>query len=357
MSSNSVILVVDDTKENLQVLGEILECEGYEVRVTTDSSQVLNTVKQFPPDLILLDIMMPIMDGHEVCRQLKADPQVAGIPVIFISALGSQDEKLQGFSEGAVDYVTKPFQAAEVLARVKTHLKLVQMDELTEEIEKRKHSQEKLVHTLKEKESLIRELFHRTNNTLQVVRSLLVLQSSRYQTQEVRDLVSTTERRINAISQVHQLLLRKKNLSQIPMAEYFDTLVTDLLEKACLPMDKIHVENKIEQVTLLLDSAVPLGLILNELLTNSIQWAFPGDLRGTIKIELYLKDKNHYIFTFHDNGIGLPLDFNYKNQKALGLKLVHNLGEGQMSGNVKLSGEKGFHFHLEFQSDLYGARV
>ena len=125
MNKQHIVLIVDDTPENLDVLGNMLDLNGYEVHVATNGSDALETAKTSPaPDLILLDIMMPDMDGYEVCRHLKADPELMKIPVIFISSLNMPDQKIQAFREGAVDYVTKPFQAEEVLARVNTHLQL-----------------------------------------------------------------------------------------------------------------------------------------------------------------------------------------------------------------------------------------
>lgn len=123
MRDKQVVLIVDDTPENLRVLGALLETK-YDVRVATNGYDALNSIAASHPDLVLLDIMMPGMGGYEVCRRLKADPELAGIPVIFISALGLSEQKIFAFVEGAVDYITKPFQAEEVLARVNTHLQL-----------------------------------------------------------------------------------------------------------------------------------------------------------------------------------------------------------------------------------------
>jgi PAS domain S-box-containing protein len=118
------ILVVDDAAVNLEILTELLTEQGYSVHPVSDGELALAFVQSTLPDLILLDIRMPGMDGYEVCRRLKADEGTASIPVIFISILEDEDEKVKGFQAGAVDYITKPFQAAEVLARVNTHLRL-----------------------------------------------------------------------------------------------------------------------------------------------------------------------------------------------------------------------------------------
>jgi PAS domain S-box-containing protein len=126
------ILVVDDTSTNLQVLTNLLEEHGYTVYPASDGELALEFVRSTLPDLILLDIRMPGMDGYEVCRRLKADERTRVIPVIFISILEDEHDKVKGFRAGAVDYITKPFQAEEVVARVRIHL---QLRELTEQLE------------------------------------------------------------------------------------------------------------------------------------------------------------------------------------------------------------------------------
>lgn len=126
-SSKKTIVVVDDAPENLQLLTRMLSDRGYRVRLAPSGERALASIRKEPPDLILLDILMPEMDGFEVCRRLKADEQLRDIPVIFVSALDEVFDKVTAFSVGGVDYVRKPFQIEEVLARVHTHLSLRDM--------------------------------------------------------------------------------------------------------------------------------------------------------------------------------------------------------------------------------------
>lgn len=119
-----LILIVDDLPENLQVLAGHLIEQGYEILAATNGPRAIALVRNRKPDLILLDIMMPDMDGFAVCAELKADEHSADIPVIFITARTDTEDVLHGFELGAVDYVTKPFRATELLARVRTHLEL-----------------------------------------------------------------------------------------------------------------------------------------------------------------------------------------------------------------------------------------
>ena len=118
------ILIVDDAPANLRLLSQMLTKYGYKVRAVINGSHALEAVKMSSPDLILLDIMMPGLSGYEVCEQLKANEKTRGIPIIFISALDAAGDKIRAFTAGGVDYITKPFHAEEVLARVETHLSL-----------------------------------------------------------------------------------------------------------------------------------------------------------------------------------------------------------------------------------------
>jgi len=126
------ILVVDDNVQNLKLLEQILTDAGYQVRLAGDGELALRSAMVQPPSLILLDIRMPGMDGFEVCRRLKADERTRDIPIIILSILEDERDKVEAFRQGAVDYITKPFQPEEVLARIATHLRL---RELTEQLE------------------------------------------------------------------------------------------------------------------------------------------------------------------------------------------------------------------------------
>ncbi len=123
-SAPATILVVDDTPANLRLLTTMLRDGGYKVRPVSGGEMALRAVEARAPDLVLLDVNMPGMDGYEVCRRLKADPRWADIPVLFISALTDTADKVRAFQAGGVDYVGKPFQFEEVDARVRTHLEL-----------------------------------------------------------------------------------------------------------------------------------------------------------------------------------------------------------------------------------------
>ncbi|MGK7925749.1 MAG: EAL domain-containing protein [Spirulina sp.] len=132
-SKSDLILIVDDNPTNLKFLFEFLKESGFKVLVASDGASAISKVEQIAPDLILLDIMMPGMDGFETCRHLKENPRTQEIPIIFMTALSERDSKVKGLSLGAVDYITKPFYSQEVLGRVRLHLQLRRLHQTLQE--------------------------------------------------------------------------------------------------------------------------------------------------------------------------------------------------------------------------------
>lgn len=143
------ILIVDDTPANLAVLTDLLDREGFEVVVAQNGATALARVRTVVPAIILLDVLMPGIDGFETCRRLKADPRLAGVPLFFITAQTDVFDRLQGFAAGAVDYITKPFLAEEVLARVRAHLRICELQaEVAEQLRLRELAEQQLAQSL-----------------------------------------------------------------------------------------------------------------------------------------------------------------------------------------------------------------
>ncbi len=124
MEEKDTILVIDDHPANLEVLVSFLKDQNFTIRIAENGEWALQVLETFQPDIIILDVMMPGIDGFETCRRIKSNVETADIPVVFMTALGSVEDKVSGFEAGGVDYITKPFQHGEVLARINTHIKL-----------------------------------------------------------------------------------------------------------------------------------------------------------------------------------------------------------------------------------------
>jgi len=164
--NRSLILIVDDNTYNIQVLGNILRENDYRTAVAQDGFEALNFLEKKMPDLVLLDIMMPQMDGYEVCERIKKDPDKTELPIIFISVHTDTAEKVKAFRAGAVDYITKPFQQEEILARIRVQL---QLQETKEELRRANQDLEKRVQERTAELSEANQKLEQTNTALNVL--------------------------------------------------------------------------------------------------------------------------------------------------------------------------------------------
>jgi sigma-B regulation protein RsbU (phosphoserine phosphatase) len=186
-ANDESILLVDDNPTNLQVLYQCLEGVGCKLLIAKNGEMAISIAAKALPDLILLDIMMPGIDGYEVCRRLKSDPKTADIPVIFLSALGETGDKVKGLQLGAVDYITKPFQPDEVIARVNTHLTI---HRLKQEIEQRK---DELEHELEVVSAVQRRLLPKQLPVISGFQLAVRYETSRYAGGDYYDIIGLAD--------------------------------------------------------------------------------------------------------------------------------------------------------------------
>jgi len=217
-----------------------------------------------------------------------------------------------------------------------------------EDISDRKHSQEQIKASLLEKEVLLKEIYHRVKNNLQVISSLLNLQSAYIKDQHDLVIFQQSQQRIASIALIHEKLYQSQDLARINFREYTQDLVVSLLTAYEVNEDAIAVTINIEEDVLLgLDTAIPCSLIIHELVSNSLKYAFPADTNGSINIELYRIDDNNFILKVSDDGVGLPSDFDLKKIASLGLQLVDALSY-QLAGTINIKGENGVKCQLIF---------
>jgi PAS domain S-box-containing protein len=229
--------------------------------------------------------------------------------------------------------------------------------ELIAEISARKLTEERLTQSLGEKELLLQEVFHRTKNNMQVISSILLLQSTSIKDEKLLDIIQDCQHRIKSMALVHEKLCLTKDLSNIDIEEYITALIKSLFDSYNVDKEKISLETDVEKLILDIDTSIPLGLIINELLSNSLKHAFDSTQKGTIHLTLTSLDRDEFELKISDDGVGFPEGFDFQNTESLGLQIVKLLVEHQLQGKINLSNEKGAKFQIVFQRTKYKKRV
>ena len=367
--TRSRVLVVDDIPKNLQVVGAMLRSDGYELMAATSGAQALEGVRVQVPDLILLDLMMPEMDGLEVCRRFKADPAVRNIPIIFLTASNEMEHLVQGFEAGAVDYITKPFNAPELLARVRTHLEL-------------RHARERLKEMNDEKNEFMGIAAHDLRNPLSAIQGyaeMMVEDADALARGEVKDLKACAAeldgngRKIGAaakrmVEMVQNLLdanriergEMKLNLAPTDLAPVLNAVIETQRPHATAKQQTLHLESDSTSALVLVDSSITVQ-VLENLVSNAVKYSPPGK-------NIFVRLKNHPSLArieVQDEGPGLSAEDQKKlfgkfarlsakptggeHSTGLGLSIVKKMVEA-MNGKVWCDSElgRGATFIVEF---------
>ncbi|MCQ8104137.1 PAS domain S-box protein [Methylomonas sp. SURF-2] len=214
------------------------------------------------------------------------------------------------------------------------------------DITERKNANDKLRQALNEKEMLLKEVYHRVKNNLQVVSSLINLQAGSVNNQNTADLLKQSADRIKAMALLHEKLYQSKDLARIDFNEYIRSLVNHLLYGYGTHAGNVLISLRIDNVFLDMDTAIPCGLIINELVSNALKYAFPDDKTGEIRIG-FIRSEAEFELTISDNGVGLPPELDFKNTSSLGLQLVDTLTK-QLLGQMSLDRTDGTSFTLRF---------
>jgi len=406
----NTILVVDDSAANLRLLSDILMSSGYDVHMAQDGTEALRVVSSLLPDLILLDVVMPNLDGFKVCQFLKDQEKTADIPIIFMTSLAETRDKVRAFRMGAADYITKPFQAEEVLARVETlislhamrkklklrNLELLSANEelakvnaalsseisermqaeaevnayrdqlenlvrertvelaktnssLKAEIAERQRAEEKVRASLREKEILLKEIHHRVKNNLQIISSLLELQCAYIHDEQALRFFRESQDRIKAMALVHERLYASTDLASICVCEYLESLASHLMLTYGKDPGRITLAFESEKFCLGIEEAIPCGLIVNELISNSLKHAFPGGTTGAITVNCRIADEGMIVLSVGDDGVGFPSGLDFRQTETLGLQIVNILTQ-QLNGTIHLRNDGGAMFTIRFRT-------
>ncbi|MDH5762254.1 MAG: hybrid sensor histidine kinase/response regulator [Nitrospinota bacterium] len=366
------ILIADDTPANIDVLQKTLEPEGYSLSVVTDGKMVLEIIPRLNPDLILLDIMMPEMNGYEACQAIKENEETRDIPVIFISAKSEVEDIVEGFRAGGVDYLTKPIRREEVLARVKTHLQLSRLKKLQEKrIRELELQNEKLEELDRIKNTFLGTAMHDLRNPLASIRGftdLFLMGKDSFtddEKTEFMEIIHQTSQ--DLLSLVNDLLdisvFESGQLSLKLVSGNLNPLIQKKIQMSQIALDQknIKVEALLDEVPDFTYDSNRIGQVIDNLLSNAIKFSQPGT---SVQVGL-LSNKKSLEFYIRDQGPGIsPKDLprlftafpKINNQPTggekstgLGLSIVKKIVDAH-SGTIHVESEVGqgatFHVRL-----------
>lgn len=317
------ILIVDDSPETIDVLCEKLN-GNYIIKATIDSSNAVEIAERETPDIILLDVVMPGINGYEICRRLKQNPLTRDIPVIFITVRDDIIDEEQGFLAGAVDYIAKPIIPSIVKARVETHISLRKyqlhlenlVDEKTVEIQNQ----------LKEKQLLIKEMNHRVNNNLQLLSSLINIQRRNETDLKVVKALSSFKKRIYTIALIHNELYKSDTISEILMKRFLTKIIEN--DNA----DSV-IDFEIDDFGLPLTIATYCGLLVSELI-DVVQYFSDSKEKTSIKVIASIANDTVSIFVI-DKNTTISENYDIINSKNLSFILINLILTQLNNGTIK----------------------
>jgi CheY-like chemotaxis protein/two-component sensor histidine kinase len=299
------ILIVDDMPVNIRILGQLLRAR-YHIRVATSGEKALAiAVSENPPDLVLLDIMMPVMDGYEVCRRLKSDPRSSNIPVIFITAKESVEDETKGLETGAVDYIVKPFTPSIVMARVRTHLELKrrrdELAQMTRDLTELNHM----------KDNLLAVCSHDLRSPLNGILGFadLLLEKEYLEPEDKEGLTHIKASGNLLLGLINDILdLSKARAEQVELemeplslSEVVGHSISSLKHMTVRKDQKLHLENHCSQAQIL-GNASGLGRVFNNLLSNAIKFT---PEKGSIRVVIEPESEDKVRVKVIDTGIGI----------------------------------------------------
>ena len=324
---NPTVLIVDDTPANISVLAEHLGNHGFSVMVAQDGEEGIERAQFGQPELILLDVMMPGMGGFEACRRLKANEATKDIPIIFMTALSDIADKITGYKMGAVDYVTKPFHAEEVLARINTHLKLqamqrqltLQNQQLQEEIAVRQNAEaliaqrsEELKRSNAELEQMAYVASHDLQEPLRMVASYTQLLERRYGDKLDADAKEFIAFAVDGVKRMQALIDDLLTYSRVgtkaaPLQPVDSSdVVAAAIRSLRVAIEECGAEINVEPLPMVLGDARQLEQLFQNLIGNAVKYR--GDVKPLIHIRAEV-DQDFWRFSVQDNGIGIAPEY------------------------------------------------
>jgi PAS domain S-box-containing protein len=287
--------------------------------------------------------------GRE-CKSLMAVPVIAAEKVIGVITLQNYKDE-NSFTQSQIDILkTIASQAAIALENSRLY------SEVHKDLKERSKAEEKIMKSLREKEILLQEVHHRVKNNLQIMSSLMKLQSKFITDPNVLDIFRESESRIKSMAIVHSKLYNTQDYERVDFTDYVKSLTENFRTTYGTKLQNVKILIDMEDIELNIDTAIPCGLMINELVSNAIKYAFPGNVPGEICICMKSDVPHSYTLIVKDNGIGMPAGIDIKNSPSLGLQLV-TLLTGQLTGAFEINNSNGTEFKITFKEAIYKVRV
>ncbi|PKL71536.1 MAG: hypothetical protein CVV29_10095 [Methanobacteriales archaeon HGW-Methanobacteriales-2] len=329
MESSETILISMVNHKNSEMVGQLL---GKDYNIIYDESDI----SEDSPDSLSMVIMdlpswAPIKD--QVKSRKEKDKPLFLPYLLFTSPndlLKVKNDVWSSFDEVITVPITKMVLQSRVRVLLQTRRLSVQVNQL-----------------LQDKEMLMKEIHHRVKNNLMIISSLLSLQSRYIKDEETREIFRESQSRAKSMALIHERLYRSGDVKNIDFPDYLRSLTRDIFDTYRTSRGRVQLQMDVSDVKMDVDSAVPLGLIINELVTNSLKYAFPDDQEGTIKINFHLEG-DEYVLEVIDDGIGIPDDFDVGKSDSLGMLLVSSL-TSQIQGELELISKQGTTFRIKFK--------
>lgn len=338
-----MILILDDEPQVVQQLGNIILDIGYKYDFLCNPEYLFDRLADSQVDLLLLDIYLPGNSGLKLLQVIKESDEYKNIPVVMLTADNDETLLAKCFEYGASDFINKPINELVLKSRINA---VLTNKRILFELEKQK---EKIEETLREKKTLLKEVHHRIKNNLQLVSSLLSLQIQNIVDSKLLNVFEEAKRRINIIAFLHEDLYNTEDLKNVNIFAYIQRIANNSIISNCKDPENIELIVDVENVSLETDTAIPCGLIINELITNSIKHAFKINEKGSITIQLKSGDNNQFILKVNDTGSGISNDIDYENTNTFGFKLVR-LFVAQLEGNLEIEFDEGTQFIIKFKN-------
>jgi len=353
------VLQIEDSRSDAALVMRALDKAGFDVecRRIEEPGELTAALVDQSWDLILADYNLPGFGAPaalELVRNSGFD-----IPFIVISGSMGEDRAVELMAAGAHDFIMKSHLARlgavvrrevrEARTRIDRRQAAARVHSLEERLETQRDAFERQAQALREKEALLREIHHRINNNLQVVSSILSLQSRAASSPDVHKAVLGVQNRIHAMALLHETLYSSDNPALVDFSSYIERLTEHLFQTHDANRDAIRLNTTLQPLCLNIDTALPCALVINEVVSNSLQHAFSGGSAGEIRIVLEEKDGTVSLL-LADNGIGFSPDSEADSSQSLGYRLIKTLAR-QLDATLEFNGQNGAQFRLTFSAE------